>query len=169
MKRKCVCMILAFLFISLTACSDNTVSQEEYLEIVQENNILQNIIDKMLLKGSDEPSIEEENKRAYQLGWAYWFGAYGYYKNHTAGARYLDLYAQGRNYYSYFENTREAFYAGYRDGYYHVNHSEQRGNSCFIEEGYLAYYPEETWSFYYTGMTEEQWEFFRTELNSLGN
>lgn len=79
-----------------------------------------------------------ENNAAYQKGWEYWFSGYGY---DGAGMKYIDYYTEGRNYNAPFENTREAFYAGYRDGFYFVNHKEDTRSEELIEKGYLAYYP----------------------------
>ena len=82
----------------------------------------------------------EENKTAYQKGWSYWFTGYG---TKGEGMAYIDYYKDGRNYNNIFADTREAFYAGYKDGFYYVNHNEAESAhfSEDMEKGYLEYYP----------------------------
>ena len=80
-----------------------------------------------------------ENKIAYQRGWSHWFSGYGF---NGAGMQYIDYYTEGRKYNATFENVREAFYAGYKDGFYFVNHTEYSLDEERIEDGYLEYYPQ---------------------------
>lgn len=63
----------------------------------------------------------KEHKTAYQKGWTHWFSGYGM---KGEGVQYIEYYEYGRNYDSKFESTYEAFVAGYKDGFYFVNHSE---------------------------------------------
>ena len=84
--------------------------------------------------------ISEENKVAYQKGWSYWFTGYGM---NGEGMAYINYYKDGRNYNNTFADTREAFYTGYQDGFYYVNHEDMKSDhySKEMEKGYIEYYP----------------------------
>lgn len=79
--------------------------------------------------------IERDYKEAYLKGWAYWFSRYGM---NGEGTQYVNLYSYGRKYNSVFENEHDAFVAGYKDGFYYVNHRETNANEA--EKGYNEYY-----------------------------
>ena len=78
-----------------------------------------------------------ENSKAYQQGWNYWFSGYG---THGEGMEYVEYYEMGRHYDSKFEDTRDAFFAGYKDGFYYVNHHEPENYDEAIQRGYEEYY-----------------------------
>lgn len=82
-------------------------------------------------------SLSEGNRIAYIQGWAYWFSGYGL--NHQ-GTDYFDCYEYGRFYHSTYDNTYDAFLAGYKEGFYFVNREEPTSLDG-ANKGYSAYYP----------------------------
>ena len=143
MKRKYLCCFMAVLLLSLMACSNNTVSLEEYQKEVQKNIILQSQAAELFSKEAAERSIEEENRRAYQLGWAYWFEIDDALGVDSTG--YSDKYTYGRNYNTSLYDTRRAFYTGYQDACFFVYHREPDVDlDDRVEEKYIEYYPEES-------------------------
>ena len=58
---------------------------------------------------------------AYSKGWAAWFFGYGM---NGEGQKYLNNYIYGRNYNHSFSSEKEAFSAGYKDGFYSINHRD---------------------------------------------
>lgn len=80
----------------------------------------------------------EEYKEAYIKGWSHWFSGYGM---NGEGMAYIDYYENGRNYNGVFSNVKDAFYAGYKDGFYFVNHSEpDELYNEGIEKAYTEYF-----------------------------
>ena len=83
-----------------------------------------------------------EHEEAYKKGWSHWFSGYGMTNE---GMAYIQYYEFGRKYGSDFDNTYEAFKAGYMDGFYYVNHKElnEKDYIIRINNGYLQYYSDE--------------------------
>lgn len=79
---------------------------------------------------TEKHEIVADYKDAYKKGWIAWFSDYGL---HGEGAQYMNYYIYGRNYDDVFTNPKDAFFAGYRDGFYFVNKHE-------IEESYHDQY-----------------------------
>ena len=61
------------------------------------------------------------NEEAYRLGWSYWFSNYGT-RGSGLGVKYLPYYIYGRDYKKNFYTVKDAFIAGFNDGFYYVNH-----------------------------------------------
>ena len=96
----------------------------------------------------DEAIIETENSidhekealhMAYRRGWSHWFSGYGM---KGEGIKYIDYYEYGRSYDADFKDEKEAFGAGYCDGFYYVNHSETSLSENALEGMFRQYYPE---------------------------
>ena len=83
-------------------------------------------------------STTNVNQDAYSKGWTYWFIDWG---SHHEGLQYIDQYIYGRHYGETFASSYEAFEAGYKDAFFHCNHSDP--DEYFIEKmkkGYQEYF-----------------------------
>ena len=87
---------------------------------------------------SSQSANRDELMTAYQKGWVAWFSGYGL---HREGMQYMDHYIYGKRYGNSFKNTKEAFTAGYEDGYFIVNNHNPSGHEGKIDEAYKTYYP----------------------------
>ncbi len=75
---------------------------------------------------------------AYMKGWVCWFNGYGM---NGVNAAYMDQYIYGRQYGNAFSSEREAFEAGYKDGFYHVNNCDPGDDwNERIERGYNEFF-----------------------------
>lgn len=93
---------------------------------------------------TDRNIVEQESievyKDAYKKGWSHWLSNYGM---NGEGMQYIDYYQYGRKYNTEFTSTLEAFTAGYKDGFYFVNHSEPSEDyNTGIDKAYKEYYPD---------------------------
>ena len=68
-----------------------------------------------LIGNIDKQEATEEYKDAYKKGWSHWFSGYGM---NGEGMQYIDYYENGRSYDAVFTNTKDAFFAGYKDGFF---------------------------------------------------
>ena len=81
---------------------------------------------------------QEKIDNAYSKGWICWFTGYGM---HGESAQYMGQYVYGRKYGASFDSEFDAFTAGYKDGFYHVNHHDpDEGYNDRIEEGFADYF-----------------------------
>lgn len=91
------------------------------------------------LLGTSHNSTSNDYIEAYKKGWSHWFSGYGM---NGEGMKYIEYYEYGVNYKNKFEDTYDAFSAGYKDGFYYVYHNEPDDKyDSKILKAYIQYYP----------------------------
>lgn len=84
----------------------------------------------------EKQEVFEDFKAAYRKGWFAWCS--GGDGSDGVNAQYINHWIFGRNFGEVFTNPKDAFFAGYRDGFYFVNECEL-DDSCYAEEMEKAY------------------------------
>lgn len=84
----------------------------------------------------EKQEIVEDFKDVYRKGWFAWCSNGD--GSDSENAQYIYHWIFGRNFGEVFTNSKDAFFAGYRDGFYFVNKHEL-DNSCYAEEIEKAY------------------------------
>ena len=82
-------------------------------------------------------NYEQDYHDAYERGWTAWFSGYGL---SGEGLQYIEYFKYGRRYESTFLSVKDAFFAGYKDGFFFVNNKEYSLPEERVETAYQQYY-----------------------------